>query len=814
MAKGVLDLRNWRLGQRRDGALRDDALQSARDLKNYDIIYTDGRLRVRKGYDKFNAVALDGPATQLYYFVPKDTSEDPLLVGIVDGPVDYWYIIRETGPHTLLSSNSAVARQPIVTFGDRLIFATDTDVRWGDSTSMAAAPLVSYRLGIEPPTVAPTVALVNGEGNIGTYLIPTDNQQSGDVAIGLRLDNTFQEKLAMSYTPAAEQTLRNVHLRIRPFYKATDTEGSFRVAIYTGAVEPTTLVSEEAISDWIGMLAYTADSIQYVDAQLQGDITLTAATKYWFVLEPDSEYTRQFRAPHLSGAGEGFYVSFAYTSAAPAGTSLEYTGAAWQNQTRDYEATFLVGGMSPTRFYDYKITYYNDTYKSESRPSPKSPSIGTSLGQNRATVTVPAASDGQVDFLGVYRRDRGDDPNVSEGDITSKYEWVGKVVSGGTFTDTIGNQQVGAELQSDDNYTYDYTETEGEGPRVAAIQPKLMEVWKSRLWMAVEDSNILYFSKIYEANGPMGLIGDAAPDYFPVENRLEMPAHSGIIAMKTLSDDQMAVYFKDESIWVISGTNDVQNPPADIIMRDKTPVNGLIAASGIDNIAGLHTVMTRDGLYLFNGQPVMAFLSETNQSILDAIENTYLETSIVRVFGNEIWCLIDDDNDGNLETILILDMQRDIQTRQLYDRAWRTYDYGFNINDLVVRRTGGTFKTVLAASGDSNYVMELGKGTTDDGTAITAEVETQDLQTPTKAFIHQVDIDAYYPSTVPTYSLTLTNHEGDTVSYSLTPSASGNIREHRTGCRLRSPVSVRAKLIQVSTEADELRAITIKFKGD
>jgi len=802
--RGVLEIGNFRLGARADGALRDDNLQSARSLKNFDIIYSDGRLRVRKGYEKYNAVALAGAPTQLYHFRTMSDPDKSHVLCIAD---DNWYVAEATGAHTQLSTEDATAPRPVFEYGDRVFFGTDgsgTDIgfRWTDDTAIGAA--TSYRVGIVRPAGPPGVTLMTSEGHVPAVTL-SPNVAAIAGGAGLRLNAITHIQLAGDYTPAADQTVRNIILHFMPLF--TTQRGSIRVSIYTGLAEPTTLLSTDAISDWVEIVQFTTSVYTYYSFVFQDDITLTAGTRYWAVIESDENYKDNYNAAN-------FYVAFTYSIAAPLGTSLVYNGAVWGNEPAGFKGIFLVGGLDPYHVYDYKTTYRNDLYVSESRATDKSDRISPTYTENRILVTTYLTGDAQVDSSVIYRRDIGTDHTLLDDEITTDFNYVDTLTPGNVYTDAVGVDFLGARLQTEDHYLFDEVEDEGEGVRTEPLQPNVATLWKDRIWFAEADANILYMSKVLAENGATGLIGDAIPDYFPLENRLEMPVPSGIIALRAISDDMLAVYFKDESIWVIWGANDPQNPPSDLRIDDKTPANGLIGTPALDRLEGRHIIMTRDGVYAFHSSGALQFLSETNQSVFDAIETANLEKTVVTVYGNEIWCLVDEDNDGALDTILILDMQRDVQTRQLFDRAWRTYDYGLNLNDVIVRKTGSTFKTLLAASADTSYIFELNTGTLDDGSPIVAEVETHDLRLPERVMLHQVQlVPGSYASAPPVYELTLTDHRGQAHFYELHPASSDDVRGHRVGCRLVSAPQARAQVTMRTVNEDELLGLAVHYAG-
>lgn len=888
MPRGTLTLDSFRLGQRADGALRDDRLLSLRRLKNFDIIYTDGRLRMRKGYDRFNATELAGSPTQLFHYRMMTDPDTDHVLCIAN---DLWYKVAETGAHTQISDEAATAPRPVVQFGDRVFFGTDGDgsdigFRWTDDTAIGTGD--SYRVGIEPPDNPPNLSIETADGR----------RAAGD--IGVILNSTNTRRIGIPFQLRSPTAFSEVFLRMFRSGLSATKQGAIRVAIYTDVSgEPSTVLVDEqtvtasnAVSEAVNVRTLSFDpDYAYVTFRLRGQIDfLDTLTPYWIVLEGDSDYYTNY----LLAGGESFYVALRAADIPPAATfgeALAYNTATslWESGLAA-EAIFYVGrvaasieattiafvdsdpdtitdsangflnaglkdgdtitvtgaggnngdytidtagagaltlvatdsltnaGGGPsitivaTNYYEYLMTFVNSSYLVESRPSDPL-RIQPTQAAAITTINVPVSMDGQVDRVRIYRRELGSGEGLFtlDSDILDTYKFILETNEGAQVNDGLPTGGGGAELQTEDHYGFDYFDPADDSYRSESLQPNVAVSWKSRIWFAEENANILYMSKILVENGATGLVGDAIPDYFPLENRLEMPVPSGIIALKTISDDMMAIYFEDESIWVIWGANDVQNPPSDIRIDDKTPSNGLIGTTAIDRIEGRHIIMTRDGVYAFHPSGLMEFLSETNQSIIDAIETANLETSVIRVYGNEIWCLIDDDNDGAMETILILDMQRDLATRQLHDRAWRTYDYGVDLNDIIVRKSGGTFRTLLAASADDNYILELNTGNTDNGSPILAEAETHDLRMPDRVKFHDLAVAGDYETTPPLYEVFLRDHLGNEVMFELHPTSSDDVRGHRTGVRLVSSPQARARVTMRSVNEDELLSLSIGY---
>lgn len=794
------------MGQRRDAALREDALLSAYTMKNFDIVYAGetADLIIRKGYDRWNTNELDDPITQLYPFV--DMSQNFNLLGVSGSR---WRAISEAGAHVVLVNEAATAMRPIESFGDRVFYATDTDAYWSDNASIGGAN-PSYRLGIEKPTAAPVLAAAAAEGRINGA---APSNVAGAIPPFLELDAGSFQGVASKYTPGSDIDISTLYVMIANVDTISDGRlGGVRLTIRadSGGL-PGAAISGDAQSDWIEVTAYDHNVQLYVPFDLYATVTLSSGVDYWFSLEANPTYLTSY-----DGTGPSlFYFCFGVFNDPP--TAAKYNGAAWSGTT--YAFAYMIDGLDPTLYYDYKYTYYNDTYKSESRPSPLSIRIiASNPVLNRVSIAFASTVDPQVDGTNVYRREIGTDGEVLEADITNFFLYVGSGTVLGLHTDGTPTIREGARLHSEDHYLYDETDDTDQGKRDAALMPAGFIEWKGRLWFWEENGNILYFSKVFERNNPNGLVGESSPDYFPLDNRQEFQVPSSIVNAKKLSNDQMAVYFKNEQIWIITGADSPLNPPADLAIRPTYQTIGLFATNAVLPYAGANLYLSREGLYRFVGIGGFApeLLSETQGGILDVIENQYFVNSLIRAYGREIWVLVDSDNDGDLDLILILDIERGFQTRQIVDRAWRSYELPVQLNDLAVVNVGDNFRQVLAAPITDGWILELNNGLTDNGAAIVGEVESHDILAPSNAQIFQLDLDGEYTDVdnMPTIDVTLTSHNGDTVAETLTPTSNEDIRGQRMGFRMKRPVSVRANLAMTSTKRDKIRGITMEYDGE
>jgi len=774
----------------RDSALDPDRLASLYLLKNYYINYVDGRLSVRNGYDRWNSTAMAAAAKQLFWFA--DPSGNEHLLGIVNGK---WFKIAESGAHTQIDTQTATARRPITQVKERVFFGTDSvattsEFMWADNTSIGSG--AAYRVGIDKPLSACTAVSAASQGNITGVTEPN----AGQVVTGgleLRLNADTQRRLAWIYVPGSDQTVSNVILRFMPVWASGN--GSIKVSIYSGAGSPTTLVTN-AFSDWVEITQFTTSTYVWHNFALQDTVTLSSGTGYWVYIESDADYKSNYNATN-------FWVNFAYSDGHASGTTLRWN-AAWYDIGTARMGGFLIGGLIPGYVYDYKHTFNNDTYKSESRPSERSERITPNISSNRATIGTNATTDGQVDNAVIYRRNIGTDPTVDEDSITTDFEYVGTVTAGSSYTDMVGDDQLGGILGSDEHYLFDATADAGEGLRTTALVPYIATYWKSRVWFVEANANILYFSKIKEEDDAMGLTGDSEPDYFPLENVLEINEPSDIIALVPLSADELVVYFRNTSVWVIRGCDDVLNPPADIVKRQMITDVGLIAPHAVGSVRSRHVFLSRRGVYTFDGTTNREYLSGAIQSIFDGIADSSLDDSIIIANGDSIWIAVDENEtaDGKLNNIYILDLQRQVPT-------WRLYNYGVSIYDMVVRKTGTEYKTILASDADSNYILQLENGNDDNGAAIVSEVEFHDLVVPDIATIYQVSIDAYYPNVPPLYEITVTDSDGDVYEFDMQPRSIGDIAGHTMRMLVSSAIGARVKITQRTTNQNHLRAVDI-----
>lgn len=815
-----LKLANFSLGQSRDGALREKKFWSLRDMVNVDIIYTDGRMRVRKGSARWNEDELPAEPTQLFWWVDDDQHEH--LFVLCSDLVDRWYEAKAVGAHQMIIDELATAwciAQPV---GNRLILGTDHNLFWTDHDALTGGPPYAYRLGIKKPTVPFAQVPVTTEGN-----------WNGVTPILIVFQPLTIRKMAARFTPAVTQRVSSFLIPFGTNASDAAMRGNLKASIYTeaGGGGPGTLLSDDAVSRWVYMQAHGLNGdIEAERFFLKDKITLTGGTNYFVIIEPDDDYWLDFGHPI-----PGINCLIGFTSPAAAGESYAWTiGGAWVPHGR--HVGFTLGGIYTGAdeapfvgnwYYDYVMTYMNTTYGMESRPS-DAIRVGLTAAET-AVVVIPMPAkatvelrrsiptDPQVDAVRFYRRNVGPNSGIAESAITDTYKLVSEDDSGiAPIRDSYSDGELGGELQTENNYCYDDVDSSDDSQRPSALVPYLMTYWKGRLLMVELGKRMIWFSNILEKNGASGYVGEEELDHFAFDNKLDLALSSDVIALEKLSEDELAIYLRGEHVWVLRGGDEPLNPPPDFAGRELLMDNGLIGTRAVAAYMGRHVYLGRDSVASFGGSqiPLVAVRSESNKSIFDGIQDRYIRNSVVRVFGNEIWFLLDTDNDGELETIMILDMLHGVPGELTSHRPWRTYRYSEKLNDITLKRQFDDFRSMLGASADTNYILELGTGTMDLGTAINWIGETHDLRGENMMAAYGLRIKGSYPSTPPIFTITATDHGGNIETYTFRPDSSEDIRGQRTGLRFNRAHSVRIKLEASSIVADELLEMAVEYKGE
>jgi len=794
-----LSLSDFALASVPDAALRKDRLYTLRRLQNYFVDYEMGKLVVRKGYTKWNEKALPAPGTQIHIFQAANTER---VLVISDNK---WYVAHQTTlDPQLIVDETATSPRPILTVEQRCLFCTDTDAYWTDMDQLTGPN--AFNLGIEKPTSTSIINSVAPDGNYASWVEPP-------CVSGINLYDinvVTQKKISSRIIVTRDTLIMSLQARIAFFY-ALDKSGSIKMRIETddGGKPSGTLAFDGAETNWIPVQSIYDDhppstwgDYVWYSFPFKQSFTLELGTVYHAVIEGDNSYYDNYNA----GAGDKFFVAFGYTNATGGFNYSEAHG--WSSSPMNY--AYYLSGLDDQHIYDYCFTWYNIKYGIESRPSDKR-RVKTASAYSTFLISSPQPSDVTVDKIRIYRREFDSDLGMSATDdeITDTYKLVGEIngsalVIPPNIVDSASTSALGAELQTQDHYTIRDTDDTGSGFRESALIPNVWCIWKGRVWFAEKDSNILYMTKKLEEDGATGITGDPIPDFVPLTNKLETGYPYSIIGILPLQSDQMAIYFKNGSVWLLWGCDKPTNPPDDYSLKEMASIQGAIATKAICNVRGSHTFVSRDGIYVFNGNPDPESLSRSIDSLLKEITTANLEKSVLMLYGNELWALLDLNNDGVSDTVYILDLSREVAT-------WRYYEYHDNITDFVVKNSSTSQRTILAVT-DTNYIYELEKGQTDNYYPINVMVELHNLRLPSQIMITEISIKANYPGNPQPYVLTLTDHAEETTEYFLNPSSSYDVRGHRTGCRGVSPISLRVKLEQKNIlDANELWSINVGY---
>ena len=805
MARKEFTFQNFIRGLRRDSSDPEDMINSLYDMKNYKLKHTSGmpRLIIRNGYEVWNTTALPAPARQLYMFT--NQTRDDMLMAVSNSK---WYRLNETTAHDLVKdeassvpvdSTGGVRNLPIITVGNRCMFATDNGWYWTDLDSIYSL-VKSFQVGIDPPSEGPGMRSEIPDG------------VTAKANAGFIINKTDHRKIAFRFQLSQSTKINTVKVTMYSTVAANKRSTFVKMSIYTdNAGEPSnTLVDPNAISQWRNVNMSSTSAYEWRNFNFTESFELSSATTYWAVIEANSEYYNNFFASEPTP----FYVAFgSIDPAVPVyGVSKRYNlSEAWVPDT--CEMQFKFSGLLEGRWYDYVITFYNSTYGIESRPS-EFARIKADTEVNSLSI-YPVRGDTSVDKVRLYRRmlEELDPYDLADEDVIDTYKYVGECDYMDKFYDTVGVDALGGELQTYDHYRIG--ETDEEDPHIrSSVTPKVAVFWKGRVWIA--SNCIIYFSKKLEEDGASGLAGDPIPDYFPPENQIDTSMTSKIIAMKQLGDDQLVIYFANSAIWTLMGMDSTLNPPdpSEYRMTEVVTDSGLITSAGLSLIKSRHAFLSRDGVYIFSGTSDTQYISEGIHSILSALSDDALDNSIMIHAGDELWLGLDTDNDGYIEDIYIYDIQKSVP-------YWRKYNYGLNIYDMIVKESGQIsssdyhYKTILASDADSNYILRLETGWTDNGQAIEALFETHDLRVGRWGMVHRIELMGSYPSTAPSFIIRVTDHLGYYSEFGLTDIYNSvDVRGHRSGLSFNSPETLRVRVTQRAISADEILGFKLSYNQE
>jgi hypothetical protein len=289
MRRRRLRLDSFIRGMKRDSATDEDRLLSLRTMKNYFIDYTDGRLKVRNGYSRWNDNEMVATATQLFWFGDLDGNEH--LLGILDDATHngQWYKIAETGGHTRFDTQLATSPQPMIQVKNRVFYGTDSGAAtarfmWTDNVAIAGA--TSYRVGIarSSPLFPTNITSTSVSGHV-------DSEDFAE-----EMDTSDARKIAIQYdVGAVDEKIQGINTWVK-LTTNTSKDGTWTCRVYTdNSGEPsTTLVQDEAVSFPLKVIDW-ATSFAWELFSFKAEVTLPANTTVWFEYSADDDYYANFK---------------------------------------------------------------------------------------------------------------------------------------------------------------------------------------------------------------------------------------------------------------------------------------------------------------------------------------------------------------------------------------------------------------------------------------------------------------------------------------------------------------------------------------
>lgn len=659
-----------------------------------------------------------------------------------------------------------------------------------------------------------------------------------------------------TYTSGGDVTLKNAVYLFDSVWvhvvksASTDTEGKIRIRIETdssGSPSGTLIDATNGESFWRYVDEFPAGGAtnhEFRRWRFPDVMSLSPGTLYWMVGEADDSFKQAYSETPISthavfareSAGSGTYT---------VGSPKIYDGTTWSNPGTVTDISFKIGGGliagAATQAksdvavpYKYSLSLYDSTHVIEGRTSadieqyasPKTNIIvnGTNYTYDISINTIVldvsnVALSGSADQVALYRTDTKD---ASVDTFRLLHRFVPTSID--YIYDYVYEGFLSSNRQSVDNFRLRNKDAGEESPEVLVF-------FKNRLWATVTGEDTIYYSKKLPDKGALGVTGDRLLDVFPADNKLETFTDgqiNGLRVLPILTEEgyiEVLVIYYDNAISIITGANDSKNPVEDLKLQNIVSGRGLISKTAVTDLMGTHAFMAKDGIYLFNGTSnIVSITDQRIRSVLDTLSQANKEKSIFQTSSEGLWVALDDDSDGTLEAFYIFETSVSVP-------RWKTRRYNFNINDFIVRGAGDNRSQVLVASDISDFdLRELDTSDEDrDGSNaavnITGIYETQPFgveQDETrkrsravldeKMFFHHLDVLANYPTTtLPTYTITITDQDGTTTTPSMAPSQRDDQRGHRTGFRVLA-YDARFKVQQASQNQDRIRQVKLSWR--
>ena len=762
-------------GQQRD-AQGEDRFRSWRTLENFDTVRDPViSLKMRKGYDRWNATELAANARQIYIFRPTDGTEH-VIAYLSDDDI---YLLSETGAHTriYLGNANMPARIPFLTVGDRLFWGTHTvsggaGFFWTDATQAALGN--SFQVGINAPTFTPTFSAVSN----------LFSQQLADVSV--ELDEGLAQTVQYSTN---DVRINNFGVFIG---KTGSPSGSVRLSVKTtsGGTPTDTLAWTKSDSDWfpVDELGAVAQIYFYFNPDV-----MDSSTVYAIVLEGDEQYQATY------SAGVDYVEWHAHTADQyPDGDGFVKVGI-WGSIAGVGDFRF-----GPTRgptndVNHYKFAYRND-YGEESPLSDLHRPFSATSGLLPLLVTgLPTGSDGQVTSISIYRQKWDDSTSAFDG----IYYLMANVSVTTDYVEAIeetGIMKVGYTVSSrvlllkENNYLIQPLQDEDEN----RLAPAYLALWNGRIWASPANSNTTYFSGRIEEENALGVVGDSLYDVYPANNRWDYSV-GGFVSGILNFYDRLVTTFRDR-VRVLRGGDSPFNPPADLFMEETINEEGSIDGYSMAEVLGsLVFVNSQKEVKVYRDGPFTQGANDINDSLWKPadIADTFMAANI----DNQYWILV------NRAAAAAAYDELWIFNASTTTKRWKVYRYDTELTSIVQLNDG----TILASDAGSSYVLELNNTTSDNGTDITAIAETHSMMSENprgRSRWNRISMSGNYPdaNNFPAVTMNAIDRKAITTGKTVTPTGSDGVREHWTGLRVFSE-ECRSKITMVGISDNDIRRV-------
>jgi len=423
-------------------------------------------------------------------------------------------------------------------------------------------------------------------------------------------------------------------------------------------------------------------------------------------------------------------------------------------------ATATTGGSLTTdSYYAYAVTFYRGSEVIESRPSDRVVVyLDPASGHNAVDLSdIPTSSDNQVTARRIYRTKACSSATEAQ-TATLYYLYTISDNTTDTYSDTAADSALGNEIECLDH----------DPP------PQYHYVCNhaGRLWIADDDDDYLYFSKIDKLGAPV-------PDAFPVENvgtdllpyvvRVGGEEGDPITGLWRSPAGRQLVVFKRNSITLVYG-----NDPYTLDVSHVIDETGCPAPWSIASVGGALLFLGSDKrIWAFTGLSLKPISTDVDP-ILEQIPDSRIDQCVGGVHMGRYY-LAFPTTDGYNDRVLVFD------TDQKY---WTMYN--LHVNDFSWWRgkepSEADRNRFVIARSDMGYVDYLftdedGDDITDDnGVAIRCSWQSNWIEFPTSTSV--ITAVYIYPVTTGTsFTVTVERYDGSFDQYTYTPAPSNMYRQ-------------------------------------